>query len=308
MTNKKAYKFGVEIELGVPSNVDEAELQEAVESFGCNLKGDSSLSFEDGYYAWEITTPPLGYNEMGRTIKKLSKYLTSIDAVSNKSCGLHIHTSNKRFFKNKQLLRIMSTWIAIEDVLYATQPQSRLTSTYCKRLLSKMVGGSTYIEKLPRLKRDLIDEASRIDRYCALNLNALDLHGTLEVRLFAGTTNAKKILAYLELTRAIYDYAISSYDKEAIKDLFSMTISADKIAKVFGMLQLSKATTQLLQKRIQKNLFATLARQQKSAFEYKKIQPKVQKAIKKYNKARADYDCIMGEVRQFTNAFSAGSY
>ena len=290
--------------MGVPygANKDSSELQDDIESLGCNLTTDGSLSF-DGFDAWEVTTNPLGYNQMKRTINKLGRYLTSIEATANKSCGLHIHASNKRFFQRKNLLRITQFWLAIEDVLFATQPVSRLQNHYCQRLLARMVSGKMY-DKLPQMKEDIIDEARETDRYCAFNINALSKHGTLEVRLFAGTVNAQKINAYLELIRAIYNYCLTSYDPKIVQELFNESISQTKINKVWGLLGLSVKTKKLLNSRIEKNLFATLGLQQVSAVKYTKVQPKLLKAKAKYEKYMHDYNEVQDSTQGYLDAFS----
>ncbi len=305
MNHNKAYKFGIEIEMGVPYEVDGSELQDAIEALGCNLTTDGSLSF-DNLEPWEVTTQPLGYNQMRRTINKLGRYLASIEATANKSCGLHIHASNKRFFQKKNLLRITQFWLAIEDVLFATQPASRLQNHYCQRLLKRLVTGHMY-DKLPQMKQDIIDEARGIDRYCAFNLNALSKHGTLEVRLFAGTTNPQKINAYLELIRGVYNYCLTNYDPKTVKGLFNESISQAKINRVWELLELSPKTKKLLNARIEKNMFKTLGLQQVSAIKYTEVQPKLLKARAKYEKYTRDYEQIRDSTQGYIDAFG-GSY
>lgn len=305
--NKKAYKFGVEIECGIPQNVECEDLQDELHKLGCEMKGDGSLSFSDAV-PWEIITKPLGYNAMQRTISKVGGVLSDIEATANKSCGLHIHTSNKRFFLRKNLKKIMAFWIAIEDVLFSTQPEHRLTNRYCNRLLARFVSGRMP-ENLPAKKDRILEEAENVDRYCAFNLNSLGQgdhgHGTLEVRLFAGTCNAKKINAYLELTRAIFDYCLSSYDPKEVHELFGMKISELKIKKVWAMLELTKKTRDLLNTRVEKNLFSTLARQQDSAIKYTEIKPNLEKVKKEYLESQTRYDDSQRQLREVTRPFGS---
>lgn len=283
-------------------------MQEKLGAINCDLKGDGSVHFEDcDINASETTTRPLGYNDMQRTIIRLCSIMAKVEATSNRSCGIHFHTSNKKFLKSRNLKRIISTWLAIEDVLFATQPNHRLNNHYCQRVLGRFITGS-YPETLPQDKSEFMEASRHIDRYSALNLNALSLHGTLEVRLFANTLNAQKLLAYLELLRAIWDYALTRYDHNEIQKFMLMDISDTKVQKVWKLLKLSEGTAKLLTERVQKSLFASLQNQQKSANSYLQIKDKAEAIRRRYNAISHAYSRVQDELAELSRPFATRSY
>lgn len=309
----KSFKFGYELELLVPYEMEQ-DFNNAIGDIHCDTTSDGSIS-GDGEPI-EVRTPPLGYNAMIRTLTKLQKVLNKYEAGTNSSCGVHLHTSNKRFYQRKHLLDIMYSWLAIEDVIFATQPASRLNNHYCQRLLGRYVNEEVmsrneYIQKLPVKKGDIMDRASSVDRYCSFNINSLGSsensehgHGTLEVRVFAGSKYMPNLIAYLELVRNFYEYCLTRYNKNEITAIFEMYISEEKINKVWELLRLSDKTKLLLNKRIHKNSFRALKAQQEGAIKYKnEYQGKVKKAVRNYRKAQEVYEHINNEVDNVRGLF-----
>jgi hypothetical protein len=293
MQLNKSFKFGVEIETVVPDGVDYRAI---AENLNVDYKGDGSIEsgYEDGV---EFVTKPLGYNAMTRTITTLCNELQRQEVKVNRSCGLHIHASNKRFFSVRYLRHLTNTWIAIEDVLYLTQPSSRLGNSYCKRLLSKYVHNDMFNAKEAK---NIIGCADDWDRYTALNFNALEKHGTLEVRLFAGTVSAEKIKAYLELVRAIYSWVMTEYDEATVKDLFKSTLKDGKSDKVFKLLKLTAKTVKVLETRIndfKRYVEDLLVEQQEKAVKFEAVADKVRKAKEAYERASNAYRETSDETR-----------
>jgi hypothetical protein len=286
---KKAYKYGIELEVIIDRD-QVTRLSDKIRAgrLPYTIKHDGSVRSSDyEKQGIEIAcSRPLNYTQLERSSKALCRILRDTEASINKTCGFHLHMSNKRFYNQKNLKKIVYTWSAVEDILYSTQPKSRYNNDFCKRVLQKYVGTGY---SMPKAKSELIRELHAIDRYYSLNLSAMGRHGTLEVRLHAGTTNSEKVLKWVELVMAIYDYALTSFDNEKVTELFNMPISDEKIKKVFALLKLDDATAQHFTGRIERFGFDLLARQQAGAVAALKLKPQLDKAQKALAKARAVY-------------------
>lgn len=297
---KKAYKFGVEIELVIPyGNTD--QFKDAIRRLGCYVKGDGSIKYGDDETGLEITTPPVGLNKLHRLLTKIEKICEANNATVNKSCGLHVHTSNKRFFIAKNLRRIVGTWVAIEDVLIATQPASRYNNEYCKRRIRQYVTNG--FPKLPNQKQEIVNRLSREDRYYTLNLASMAKHGTLECRLHAGTTQSRKIINWVKVLVAIYNYAIEDYKTEEVKALFDMETSEAKITKVWEVLKVEKSVSNYMDERIQKFLLPKLAKQQASAKKILELRPLKLKVTKRMAEAQAVFNRVRNEESELLQQF-----
>lgn len=299
---KKAYKYGLEFELFVPPNAYR-ELREAVEKLGCNTTSDGSICPDDDNEGIEVRTPPAGLNKTLRIVSKLDKLFDKYGCGVNSSCGLHAHISNKRFFMVKNLKRIMDTWLAIEDIMYLTQPQNRLTGTYCKRKLKQYCS----LQGLPEFKNHsrsgIIEAAAGIDRYYSLNLAALAKHGTIECRLHSGTLESRKVKHWLVLLTAFYNYCLENYDKKQVKAIFETITSEAKAKRVWGLLELPEATVKHFNNRIQKFMIPLLARAQKASIEITKIRPNTLKLKRDYENLDRSYRNALDREREYQRAF-----
>lgn len=305
---KKAYKYGIELECFLNRDMAE-QIQQSVrtQALPFAFGSDGSLgSTPPDYMACEIRCiSGLSYTKLERGTKKLSKILQKNGTMVNRTCGYHLHMSNKRFFNKKFIIRLAHTWAALEDVLMSTQPKSRYSNQYCQRFLLQ------YIERdnknLPTAKQDLAYalSESHMSRYYTLNLAALRKHGTIEVRLHSGTVDGEKILSWVRLIQAIYDYVLERYDINEISSVMNMTISDEKIQRVFALLQLSDKDKAHFTARIERFGFELLSRQQQSALKMLAMSPEKQKKQKKLDKAQNELNRVLREYNTFQRAFQA---
>lgn len=290
MIKLKQFKIGFEIEHYINYDLcSEYENAIADSSLPIQLGSDSSISGDGEGYELRASRG-LSYTTYKDTIKKTSEVLGQFNAEVNSTCGFHVHISNKRFFNNGNIKKIIFFWSAIEDVLIATQPRSRLNGQYCQRYLMQYVMDERNSVKLPKAKDELINKLATVHRYKTLNLSSLQRHGTIEVRLHAGTTNAEKILAWTDLLLAIFTYCLERYDHDEVAELFRMKISEDKIAKVLDLLQLSNKNKNFFQKRVVKFMFNILAMQQEEAGKLVDNMKAIRKAQKAYDRAQKKYN------------------
>ncbi|MBI5798700.1 MAG: amidoligase family protein [Candidatus Yonathbacteria bacterium] len=298
---KKAYRFGIEIECNVPTG-NYTEFKRQVQAIGCETAGDGSIHADSDQEGIEIKTPPMGFNRLARTLTKIEKLCETNNVEVNRSCGLHVHVSNKRFYIVKNLRRIALLWVAIEDVLFATQPESRLNNQYCQRKLKHYITNG--LPTLPHDKDSLVRELGSTDRYYALNFASLARHGTIECRLHAGTTSAKKIIYWAKLLQSIYTYALERYDEKAVSALFEKKTDENKIKKTWDILTLDTAHKTYLNARIQKFMLPKLGAQQEAAVKAMKLQPTKQSVTKRYQNIREELDSIRHEEEILLRAFA----
>ncbi len=266
------------------------------------IKDDGSLD-DSGV---EIVTPPSKDGALITNIKLACKQLNQAGFEATSSCGLHIHIDLRDIKDNFiKLSRILRTFYAIEDVMFSTQPESRLNSKYCQRRLASYA--VTGFPKIPQAKQELVNTMGRSDRYYALNFKALRDHGTIECRLHAGTLNAEKIINWIKLIRSFYEYALNSYNSKKVNELFLTPISEKKIQSTWELLKLDPSLQTYFNKRIEKFTLARLALQHdkaqqllqyrlKTAKEMSDINKMINKAYKMQDKIREKTKKLIKEV------------
>lgn len=109
-----------------------------------------------------------------------------INAQVNKTCGLHIHLDT-RHYRAPEIA--YANLFHAYPLLAAMVPKSRRKNDYCRA--PKHV--------------DMVSERNSTNRYQAINVQSLREHGTIEVRLHTGTTNASKIVNWITLLIEIVD-------------------------------------------------------------------------------------------------------
>lgn len=303
----KQYRFGAELECIIP-NDNFNRFMEQKSGLPWEAGTDGSIQKGSNERGMELRCDgALTYTELTRSIIKLSKVCIDNEVHTNASCGFHLHISNKRFFNPRIIRRIVMTWAAIEDVLIATQPSSRLNNEYCRRYLLQYIRDQQTERKLPKGKDNLTAELYKDGHYNALNLGALSVHGTIEVRLHAGTTNGRKVINWTDLLVSFYEYCINRYNHTAVMELFHMNISDEKIQKTFNLLQLDVKLQEYFKTRINKFLFSLLSTQQLSASKLLKSVAVVNKAKKAEQKAaekrRAEQNAFDHEYSNLTRTY-----
>ena len=148
----------------------------------CEAVGDGSLTatntWRTRYGGIEIRVPCRldDFRLLYRVCNLLSKHSARVNA----SCGLHVHLDVRDLAPTKRLADVRSRAMALHGVIasvlrYAVPP-SRLANSYCA-----------------------LTTPSTRDRYHAVNLTAVEKHGTIEVRLGAGTVQADKARLWAEV-------------------------------------------------------------------------------------------------------------
>jgi hypothetical protein len=170
-------------------------------------------------YKVELVSPICTYDDIP-TIQELARRLRGAGAIANSSCGVHIHVDAAAYeaVHMKNLINIMASK---EDLIYKALQVEVEREYYCKKADPRFVDEINRTR--PRSRAHLMniwDGGGRTpgqERYRCLNLASIHEHGTVEFRLFNGTTHAGKIKSYIQLCLAISHQALSQKSASRIK-------------------------------------------------------------------------------------------
>lgn len=167
-------------------------------------------------YSVEMVSPICRYEDI-ETIQELVRRLRGAGMLVNSSCGIHVHVDASPH-DAKTLRNITNIMASKEDLIYkALQVEVARERQYCRKV------EQSFLDEINRKKPKTLDEVSRIwyggesrsnqhyddSRYHCLNLHSVFQKGTIEFRLFNGTSHAGKIKAYIQLCLAISAQALN---------------------------------------------------------------------------------------------------
>ena len=195
-------------------------------SIRCETRHNSYVSDE---YSCEVVSPILQYEDLD-DLQNIVRNLREAGALANDSCGIHVHVDGANHTADS-LINLVNLFTGRQDLFYeALQNQDR-ASRWCqkasKEMLKAMRKGEhtkaalerVYYSGLNNGYRGGIDHSHYCNaRYRGLNLHALYTKGTVEFRLFNGTTHAGKIKAYIQFCLAMSAWAINADKVPFFKD------------------------------------------------------------------------------------------
>jgi hypothetical protein len=183
MTNEN--HVGVEIEFFTETSQSTlgAMLNDAGLAKYVELKDDGSIraDYGDGMEL-AVVCPQAKYREV---MESVCSVLRDAEAGVNRSTGLHVHID----MRNRDAGVSYNNLVACQQQLLNMVPASRRENSYCK----------------PVRGRELAGKMRKGERYRTINHRSMDRHGTLEVRLHNGTTDATKINSWVALLIGIAD-------------------------------------------------------------------------------------------------------
>lgn len=175
----------------------------------CSVKGDGSLSGDDGEVGVEVTVlfdAQYGFDK----VKKVCEILNSIGASVNKTCGLHVHLDQGSKTEDEVYLTGLKFGKFL-PILSKLVPESRRSNTYCKLSVSSFEGC----------------------RYHAVNLTSFNRHKTIEIRLHSGTTDARKIEMWVRLLSHIERGHLFQQTVQTFQGLLDRTKIGSDVAAYF---------------------------------------------------------------------------
>ena len=167
-------------------------------------------------YKTEMVSPICCYEDIV-PIQEIIRELKKHGAITNKSCGIHVHVDASPF-DARTLRNITNIMASKEDLIYrALKVSVARENQYCQKVEER------FLEELNQKKPRTLDGVERIwyggesrryehyddSRYHCLNLHSVFQKGTVEFRLFNGTLHAGKIKAYIQFSLAITAQALN---------------------------------------------------------------------------------------------------
>lgn len=275
MTTIKTQNFGIEIELtGITREQAAAQIADYFGTEyhfigqGCyNIWGatdrkgrtwkcerDASICCEDRYhhaardtYSCEVVSPILQYDDL-EDLQNIVRKLREAGALANESCGIHVHIDGANHTA-ESLIRLVTLVVGRQDLFCeALQNESRC-DRWCQKTSKEMMKAMKktahtkadieriYYSELNNGYRGGINHQHYCPaRYRGLNLHALYTKGTIEFRLFNGTTHAGKIKAYIQFCLAMSAWAINTESNSLyFRDSNNLT-KAQKLVNMEGFL------------------------------------------------------------------------
>lgn len=177
--------------------------------------GDQRVSASSEYRT-EMVSPICSYEDI-IPIQEIIRELKKHGAITNKSCGIHVHVDASPF-DARTLRNITNIMASKEDLIYkALKVSVARENQYCHKVEER------FLEELNQKKPKTLDGVERIwyggdsrryehyddSRYHCLNLHSVFQKGTVEFRLFNGTLHAGKIKAYIQFCLAISAQALN---------------------------------------------------------------------------------------------------
>ena len=180
----------------------------------------------DGDYKCEMVTPILQYGDI-ETLQAIIRELRHNGAVTNRSCGIHIHVGAEDFTP-AHLTNLCRIFYSQEDLIYkAIQCDSAHRNLdYCRKTSGSLI---ETLKTKNKTKDDIHyawygdnsnhHEQQHYDnsRYRGLNLHAYFTKGTVEFRCFNSELHAGKVKAYIQLCLAMAQQALTQKRAKAEK-------------------------------------------------------------------------------------------
>lgn len=165
---------------------------------GIHETANSWKSVYDGSvsHGAEVVSPILTAPRLNEAVK-VTKLLKNAGARVDTATGFHAHLGARIFRSHGAIAQFTLNYYAIHHAIGALVAPSRLNNRYCKVLNREQAetqathtdnGGSGSYNG---------------DRYTSLNLDALERHGTVEIRLHQGTLNGVKAVAWAQFIEAL---------------------------------------------------------------------------------------------------------
>lgn len=175
----------------------------------------------DWKYSCEVVTPILQYKDMN-DLQEIVRLLVKKGAVANSSCGIHVHVDGANHTADS-LSRLLNFAVGRQDLFYEALQIGDRANRWChkanKNLFKAIKKDHASTRNIERLWYSNLNDGYRggisrehynDTRYHGINLHAFFTKGTVEFRLFNGTTHAGKIKAYVQFCLAMSAWAINT--------------------------------------------------------------------------------------------------
>ena len=172
----------------------------------------------------EVVTPILQYEDL-EDLQQIVRKLREAGAIANSSCGIHVHVDGANHTPGS-LTRLINFAVGRQDLFYEALEIGDRGDRWCKKINAKLLDAMKHDtvrtrESMERIWYSTVNDGYRFGishehynstRYHGINLHAFFTKGTVEFRLFNGTTHAGKIKAYVQFCLAMSAWSINAKD------------------------------------------------------------------------------------------------
>lgn len=205
-------------------------------SINCQAKRNGRIESAGPDYSCEIVSPILHYEDI-EDLQNIVRELVKEGAMANTSCGIHVHVDGSNHTP-ESLTRLLNFATGRQDLFYEALQIGTRENRWCHKISPELLkamkaGGKESKEAAERIWYSSANDGytGTIDhqhynptRYHGINLHAFFTKGTVEFRLFNGTTHAGKIKAYIQFCLAMSGWAIETNDnRKFFKDCSGYT-------------------------------------------------------------------------------------
>ena len=172
----------------------------------------------------ELVTPILQYDDLD-DLQEIVRKLRKAGALANDSCGIHVHVDGANH-NSASLTRLINLTVGRQDLIYEALQIGARANRWCKKINRDLLTAMKHDQLKTKESSERIWYSRANDGYCGgishshyndtryhgVNLHAFFTKGTVEFRLFNGTTHAGKIKAYIQFCLAMSAWAINAKD------------------------------------------------------------------------------------------------
>ena len=217
-------------------------------SIQCQRKVRGQVTSAGSEYSCEVVTPILQYDDM-EDLQEIVRKLRAAGAIANSSTGIHVHVDGANHTP-ESMTRLVNFFVGRQDLFYEALEIGHRADRWCKKidktLLKAMKEADKDRSSMEQVwyssansgYRGSIDHSHYNDtRYHGINLHAFFTKGTVEFRLFNGTTHAGKIKAYVQFCLAMSAWAINCENGNLFFKSISTYTTAQKRTIMMNMLK-----------------------------------------------------------------------
>lgn len=204
-------------------------------SINTQRKVDGRKVRASGEYSCEVVTPILQYDDL-EDLQNIVRALRKAGAFANSSCGIHVHVDGANHTP-ESLTRLLNFAIGRQDLFYEALQIGDRANHWCHKMGRPLFNAMKKAADKDKAETEHLWYSRLNDgytggidhqhynptRYHGINLHAFFTKGTVEFRLFNGTTHAGKIKAYVQFCLAMSAWAIDCKDNnlyfKSIKNL-----------------------------------------------------------------------------------------
>lgn len=172
-------------------------------------------------YSCELVTPILQYEDL-EDLQNIVRALREAGAIANSSCGIHVHVDGANHTP-ESLTRLVNFATGRQDLFYEALQIGDRADRWCQKMSPELLKAmkntvkahgsmeaTWYSPANDNYVGGISHEHYNSTRYHGVNLHAYFTKGTVEFRLFNGTTHAGKIKAYVQFCLAMSAWAIET--------------------------------------------------------------------------------------------------